>query len=224
MEDLTLDLIDISNDCNKYTWPGKSPFEEAEWERVKCILYFDNNENQLVFVGYIRSLMYPVYALKASVEECGDKETFSVLNDLANNYCIQRKLHKPKGSSRKCYYQRGTKAFIYNKLIELEEFNRFPYDIFSIRMAIKYAKEYAKFYSEAINWALLSKKLDEIDEKAKGIIMGVDPYPPMDEFYHMYITNYTFMMLTDNEYARSQYLRLINHWEAESLAQYSLNH
>lgn len=214
MEDLTIELKNVTQN---------HPVAEEDWSHVKCTLFMDR-DRKLYFVGHIISEDYPVYVIKATIDECKDKEKLSQMEALADEYCEKRMIYHSKGSSYYDSFQSGTYGLVYNKKITLGTLNGFPdyYFLFGVGSLIRAAETNAKFYSEIIDWQAFSDKMDKLDELTKDFRYGLDSYPSLLEFSHFIWTNFTFMALSDDEFARKQYERFIEHLENEFHARMAL--
>ena len=86
-------------------------------------------------------------------------------------------------------------------------------------------KEYAWYkerpYSEA-DWKEFSKQMDDIDKEAKNYRWGMDPYVNLSKYLPMRDMDLTFMALSNDEFAKTQYMRYIRHLHSEIQAQGAL--
>ncbi|MBD5494871.1 MAG: hypothetical protein HDR12_11000 [Lachnospiraceae bacterium] len=216
MEDLTIEMKIVTQKIHYI-----HPITEQDWSNVKCTLFMDR-DRKLYFVGHIRGEDYPVYVIKATIDECADKEKLLQIKNVADEYCEKRMIYHSKGSGVYDIIHNGTYGLVYNNKITLGTLNGFPYDYYPIRQLIKDAETNAKFYSEIIDWQAFSDKMDKLDELTKNFIYGRDCYPSLLEFHHFAMTNFTFMALSDDDFARKQYERFIAHLDNEFQARSAL--
>ena len=214
MEDITLELKNVTQE-------RLSSITEQEWLNVKCTLFIDRN-NDLYFVGHIRSEEYPVYVVKATIDECKDKEMLSQIKNVVEEHCKKRMIYHANGTGASSSFHNGTYGLVYNNKITLGVLHKFPNDYYPIGRLIADAKRNAKLYSEIIDWKVFSHKMDKLDEATKNLTWGRDSYPSLLEFHHFRTTNFTFMALSDDEFARKQYERFIGHLYAEFQAEGAL--
>lgn len=209
MEDLTIEMKTVTSEiyCIRH-------ITEQDWSNVKCTLLMDR-DRKLYFVGHIVGEDYPVYVIKATIDECKDKENLSQIKTVADEYCEKRMIYHSKGSGVYDILHNGTDGMVFNNKITLGILNGFPYEYYPIRRLIEDAETNAKFYSEIIDWQAFSDKMDKLDELTKNLRYGRDCYPSLLEFHHFKMTNFTFMVLSDNEFVRKQYERFIEHLNNE---------
>lgn len=216
MEDLTLKLKNITQE-----YFIKNPITEQEWSSVKCTLFMDRN-NDLYFVGHIRSEEYPVYVVKATIDECKDKEILSQIKSMVEEHSKKRMIYHSIGSGASCSFHKGTYGLVHNNKITLGVLYKFPNDYSDIKWLINDAKRNAELYSEIIDWHIFSDKMDKLDERTKNLLYGIDAYPSLSEFHHLITTDFSFMALSNDEFARKQYERFIGHLYAEFQAKGAL--
>lgn len=142
VEDLTLKLSDISDENKSCKRQKNFLLAGADWQNVSCAMFLDD-AGCLIFVGYLRWLDYPVYAIRAAADKCRDDGAIRTIEEIARRHVQRKKLHC--GSHRlSTSYGKGAFGIAHNKMIFIKEFEDVPSDWRCIKRALDEAKNAAK--------------------------------------------------------------------------------
>lgn len=213
MEDLTKNFKNITDEIKEYYWYKQRPFTEDEWAHVRCCTFL-NSENNFIFVGYLRSVEYPVFVIKASLDECNIKEKYAEILAIENEYISKRNIYHANGTGATSSFHKGTYGLVYNNLVTIND-SVISKEFYPIRDAYAKAKKNAKLLTELIDWCKFSAKIDAIDTKAKDWIWGYNQYPSLMEFLYFRDNDFTFLLLSEDENVQNQYKRFISHLFSE---------
>ncbi|ADL36296.1 hypothetical protein bpr_II359 (plasmid) [Butyrivibrio proteoclasticus B316] len=218
MQDITLEFKDITEEYPEYAFNRSNSIRDEEFANHKCTLFMDMDGN-LIFVGYIRTVGYPTYVIKTTEEEIKDKGIHVEIANIAKFYLQNKRIYHANNSSRSHGFTIGTYGMVYHKLITIatSTFEEFPSEWWIVN-EIENQRQAANFFSEYIDWNFFAKKMNEIDEKATHWTWGYNSYPSLMEFLPLRDRDFTFLMLSNDENVKKQYMRFINHLEIEHQA------
>ncbi len=212
VEDLTLKLSDISDENKSCKRQKNFLLAGADWQNVSCAMFLDD-DGCLIFVGYLGWLDYPVYAIRAAADKCRDDGAIRTIEEIARRHVQRKKLHC--GSHRSSNsYGKGAFGIAHNKMIFIKEFEDVPSDWRRIERALDEAKNAAKALAQDVDWNAVEKKLNNLDEEVRDLLLGRDYYPDISYFGDLLDDAFACLMLSEDGYAKSLYERLICHIRA----------
>ena len=223
MKDLSSSFKDITEEIKEYAWYKERPYSEADWKKVKHYLFYTKNETYLL-VGYLRDdiadTSYAVYIIECSLEDIKNEEIYRDIVEIAERHIKDRTLYSTQGRGNP--NRIGTYGLVENDMVTIGYISSFSFHNWEIRNIISSANSKSAYYSEMFNWREFSKQMDDIDKEAKNFRWGMDPYVNLSKYLPMRDMDLTFMALSNDEFAKTQYMRYIRHLHSEIQAQGAL--
>jgi len=220
MKDLSTEFKDVSEEIKEYYPIQQNPITDKDWKNIDHYIFYTDDGNYLL-VGYMNKngvrTWYAIYIIEFELEEVIDEETYKKVVDIVNKHIADRTIYLTQGYHKP--NEIGTSGLVYNSMATIGYFNYISSN-FDIVHLIRSSYDKADFYSKLFNWEKFSEMMDSIDQEAKTC--EYDEYPHLLEFYPLFDMDFTFMILSKDEYAKKQYLRYIDHLRIQRAVEDSL--
>ena len=179
--------------------------EENRENDFTYAVLMDEDLRTLTIIGYYSHIYEPSCVIKITEEELKNPIMANAFEELAKTTMEKQLIYHYSMTSA------YTEALVYHHLITISV-NHYSNNEISAKWILNTldkARQNAQLYSDLIDWNWFAKEMAKIEYVNTDNFLENDIDVLLHKFDHFKDINLTFMLLSNNEYAKEQYYRYI---------------